>query len=386
MNDQRIIYQDYAEPPVQEIPSVSSWLPEPNQPVKLRQISLAAIVASGLVAPIEPIPNPVVPVDMDSWHVALSEPVREEPLVIAGEYVYALPPPVAEVQDLSWLNPTENPLPREGALVVGDFALIEIDADSYAWLQPLSEPVRAKQQTVIPEIGFVETPAPTPPVEVNLDWVQDFSQPPERDAALVVGESVLIEIDVEGLDWFQSWGEPVVLAPRVQIPENPFVEDFVVPPEVITPDQWFREFSQPIQDRVAAQQTDPAFVELPTIDISWFQPLTVPLIDTRRVVEVDDPQSLTEIPVPDVSTWYRPFNEPPKAKPRAASFYLGLYQGDPGGFVEPTPPEPEPPFEKVWTDGDPTTGSWTDEAAGAGTWVADTAPAGGWTEEGPIEC
>jgi hypothetical protein len=240
--------------------------------------------------------------------------------------------------------------------LAGERAFVE-DSTPFEWLGALSEPVRVAAKVEFTSPIFIGDFAVAETVTSDK-WFQPLSEPVRRAPQVVEGErtvdpELLTQPEAVHVQWVQPFSTPPKAKARlVEYPSLAFVKDFV--PETVTMDKWFR----------------------PLVEV----PRGHPPVEPGYFAFVEDFEA------PSVAGWWVPFNEPPKAAPWAASYYIGLYQGSPDDFVETPPETPTPPFEKVWTDDSSISASWTSQTAVVGDWTEEDSISNSWTEEDPVEC
>lgn len=253
---------------------------------------------------------------------------------------------------------------------------IQPDPGLMKWKPEDNQPPRKTVLALALLAGFVFVAEPsdlTPAETVTLDkWYQPLSEPARPVPALHAALQQAITNDPEGLtqpedvkvtSWLNPLAEPQP-APRL-VPEGVFgyVRD------VETPDvTWLRRLDEPVLPTppVAYQQettADPeAFTqpEAPQLDKWYRQFATLALVEPHAVT-FPQPVFVEDFAAdlsPSMDTWYRGLEIPTLPAPPVPWQISVLYQGEPGDFVEPPAPTPEPEADRrsdggrPWWDGE----------------------------------
>lgn len=248
----RILYPILTEPVLPpglqpEQVTESRWHQPLSEPVRLRALPVAVVVAGLFWTPFTPAPR------ADTWLPPLSQPTLRSGLTTAlisssGE-TWA---PTLPSLSLLWQQPLSQPTVRLAtqqtppAFVYAPAAASEtITLDK--WYQPLSGPeysigLPTPEQ---PYLSFVKA-GPFPETVTADRWFQPLSQPLARGAAPFVAEigPVFVSASVE---WFQPLSIPRARAPSQYqaLSYGYFVASAA--PETITLDKWYEPLSIPVR-------------------------------------------------------------------------------------------------------------------------------------------
>jgi hypothetical protein len=293
-----------------ETPKLDKWYSPLAAPLYKVARSSAAIVASGLTYPGEPI-VPAEDVTVDKWFRPHAQPFFSTTTI--GEFV-----------DINVL-----------------FALPDVR------FAPLSEPVRR-----VPRLR--EYPGVEPPLQdivaaevITPDkWYRDLAVPVRRRLVLTgnyleTDPNLLTQPEATRLDkWFNPLSVPVLPLSAFASLRGQVLDDVNIwpLPEVVTEvSKWHRSFAQPFfsetviggwVDVVITEQTE-ATSELP-----WFAALSLPaaMFESWKASAYGPASNKT--PAPPVDTWYREFSIPVPPPPRlitAAHPYLFI---DPAALTQ----------------------------------------------------
>lgn len=231
-------------------------------------------------------PLRVEPAILDRWHKALSEPVRAPPRPTSQQFLAWSEKPVVAGPDI-WWPPLAEPIrtrPRQTAGLV--WAPFQLEARD--WLQPFSEPVRAKPSQAWQQ-SFIGVMKPEPGTDDTRpdQWYSPFSEPRRRLAQQAPSFSYGYFTPPVVADYL-SFNVSVDIRFRKTL--HPSIQQGPAAPivETVSVDKWQLQSTVPARARYRPTSTQY-------------------LVWTVHPFEQD-----SRLP------WYRPFNEPVRAKRRGA--------------------------------------------------------------------
>lgn len=120
-------------------------------------------------------------ITVDKWLVALSEPARSMPHLLAGQLQFAALPGPFPFVPFSWFQEFSKPpiLTRPGLLPSEQqfFTFNSLPLVSFSWFEALSEPVRCLPGLPAAAVQFFATDTSAIPISKLIEWFAALSEP-----------------------------------------------------------------------------------------------------------------------------------------------------------------------------------------------------------------
>src|SRR5882724_7534457 len=185
----------------------------------------------------EPVSTRPETVTEDRWHQPWSEPVRTKikpalaiALIASGLGWDPQPIAAAPIQTIGWQSPLSEPVRKKEDKVGLRVRYPFIYGSVYmSWFGPLSEPARVKINPALSVAlivsGSIWNPQPIAPPVQNIDkWLQPLSEPVrKKEDRIGLRDRYPFVASAVHIGWFGSLSEPIRIRARLQTGLNPSI-------------------------------------------------------------------------------------------------------------------------------------------------------------------